>query len=214
MPFDNLLLDRDGPVGTITVNRPQVRNALDTATIDELRRAVLELKHDDRVRAVMLTGAGEKAFVAGADITQLSRSRPGGGEGLRAGRTARLRPDREPGQAGDRRGQRLRARRRLRAGDGLHVPDGGRHGAARAARGQARAHPRLRRHAAPAATGRQGTGAGPVPDRAARSTPRRRLRIGLVHRVVPAAELLARPGRWPASWRSWRPSPCGPRWTR
>ncbi|RPJ73631.1 MAG: enoyl-CoA hydratase [Acidobacteria bacterium] len=72
MPSDNLLLDRDGPVGTITVNRPHVRNALDTATLDELRRAVLELKHDDRVRAVVLTGAGDKAFVAGADIKQLT----------------------------------------------------------------------------------------------------------------------------------------------
>jgi enoyl-CoA hydratase len=72
MPSDNLLLDRDGPVGTLTVNRPQVRNALDTATIDELRRAVLELKHDDRIRAVVLTGAGDRAFVAGADIRQLT----------------------------------------------------------------------------------------------------------------------------------------------
>jgi len=72
MPSDNLLLDRDGPVGIVTVNRPQVRNALDTATIDELRRAALALKHDDRVRAVVMTGAGDTAFVAGADIRQLT----------------------------------------------------------------------------------------------------------------------------------------------
>ena len=72
MPSDNLLLHRDGPIGTLTINRPQVRNALDTATMDDLRRAVLELKHDDRVRAVVVTGAGDKAFVAGADINQLT----------------------------------------------------------------------------------------------------------------------------------------------
>jgi enoyl-CoA hydratase len=80
MPSDNLLLDRDGPIGTVTVNRPQVRNALDTATIDELRRAVLELKHDDRVRALVITGAGDKAFVAGADIKQLTDLDPAAGK--------------------------------------------------------------------------------------------------------------------------------------
>jgi enoyl-CoA hydratase len=72
MAFDNLLVDRDGPVAIVTINRPKVLNALDIATLDELRRAVLDLQHDPGVRVVIITGAGEKAFVAGADINELA----------------------------------------------------------------------------------------------------------------------------------------------
>jgi enoyl-CoA hydratase len=76
MTFDNLLLERDGAVAVLTINRPKVLNALNTPTVDELRRAVLELKHDIDVRAIIITGAGEKAFVAGADINELAVQRP------------------------------------------------------------------------------------------------------------------------------------------
>ncbi|HEY7171729.1 MAG TPA: enoyl-CoA hydratase-related protein [Vicinamibacterales bacterium] len=76
MPFENLLLDRDGLVATITINRPKVLNALNAPTLDELRRAILELKSDDGVRAIVLTGAGEKSFVAGADINELAVQSP------------------------------------------------------------------------------------------------------------------------------------------
>ena len=79
MPFDNLLVDRDGAVAIVTINRPRVLNALNTQTLDELRRAVLELKHDDGVRAIIVTGAGDKAFVAGADINELAVLSPVGG---------------------------------------------------------------------------------------------------------------------------------------
>ena len=72
MPFDNLLIDRDQGVAILTINRPKVLNALNTQTLDELRRAMLELQHDELVRAIVVTGAGEKAFVAGADINELS----------------------------------------------------------------------------------------------------------------------------------------------
>jgi enoyl-CoA hydratase len=72
MPFDNLIVEQDNRVAVITINRPKVLNALDTATLDELRRALLDLKHDETVRVVIITGAGEKAFVAGADINELA----------------------------------------------------------------------------------------------------------------------------------------------
>jgi enoyl-CoA hydratase len=72
MPYDNLLLERDGAVVVLTINRPNVLNALDAPTLDALRRAALELKHDDAVRVVILTGSGEKSFVAGADINELA----------------------------------------------------------------------------------------------------------------------------------------------
>ena len=72
MAFDNLLIERDGGVATITINRPKVLNALNVATLDDLRHAVLECKRDNEIRSILLTGAGEKAFVAGADITELA----------------------------------------------------------------------------------------------------------------------------------------------
>jgi enoyl-CoA hydratase len=76
MSFENLLIERDGAVAILTLNRPKVLNALNTQTLDELRRAILELKHDEGVRAVVLTGAGEKSFVAGADINELATQTP------------------------------------------------------------------------------------------------------------------------------------------
>jgi enoyl-CoA hydratase len=79
MPFDNLLVERDGPVALVTINRPRVLNALNTQTLDELRRAALELTQDDSVRAIVVTGAGDKAFVAGADINELAVLSPTAG---------------------------------------------------------------------------------------------------------------------------------------
>ena len=76
MTFDTIVLERDGAVATITINRPKVLNALNSRTLDELRRAVLDLKQDAEVRVVILTGAGEKSFVAGADINELAVQTP------------------------------------------------------------------------------------------------------------------------------------------
>jgi enoyl-CoA hydratase len=82
MTYQTLLLERDGAIATLTINRPAVLNALNAATMDELRRALLELRHDDAVRVVIVTGAGEKAFVAGADIKELSGQTPVEGQQL------------------------------------------------------------------------------------------------------------------------------------
>ena len=82
--FDNLLLEREGAVAVVTINRPQVLNALNSSTIDDLRRAALALKHDAAVRAIVITGAGEKSFVAGADINELAVSSSGAGQGAHA----------------------------------------------------------------------------------------------------------------------------------
>jgi enoyl-CoA hydratase/carnithine racemase len=79
MTVENLLIDRDGGVAVVTVNRPKVLNALNTQTLDELRRTILELKHDETVRVVIVTGAGEKSFIAGADINELAVQSPTSG---------------------------------------------------------------------------------------------------------------------------------------
>ncbi|MGH9142002.1 MAG: enoyl-CoA hydratase-related protein [Vicinamibacterales bacterium] len=79
MAFGNLLIERDEATAIVTINRPKVLNALNAQTLDELRRAVLDLKQDDSVRVLILTGAGEKAFVAGADINELAVQTPTGG---------------------------------------------------------------------------------------------------------------------------------------
>ena len=82
MTYENLLVDRDAHVATVTFNRPKVLNAIDAQTLDALRRAVLDLQRDDDVRVIVLTGAGEKAFVAGADINELAVQTPTGGREL------------------------------------------------------------------------------------------------------------------------------------
>ena len=81
-PLENILVEREGAIATVTINRPKVLNALSTQTIDELRRAALSLKYDDAIRAVILTGAGDKAFVAGADINELAAQTPTSGREL------------------------------------------------------------------------------------------------------------------------------------
>src|SRR5687767_13420642 len=76
MNLENLLVERDGAVATVTINRPKVLNALNAQTLDELRRTILELKRDDGVRVVIITGAGERSFIAGADINELAVQTP------------------------------------------------------------------------------------------------------------------------------------------
>ena len=77
--LENILLETTGGIATITINRPKVLNALNGQTLEELRRTILALRRDDGVRCVVVTGAGEKAFIAGADINELSVQTPVGG---------------------------------------------------------------------------------------------------------------------------------------
>lgn len=68
-----------GAIAVITVNRPDKLNALNAETVSELHEAARRAAADDAIRAVILTGAGEKSFVAGADIAELAKMSPLGG---------------------------------------------------------------------------------------------------------------------------------------
>ncbi|HEY5163934.1 MAG TPA: enoyl-CoA hydratase-related protein [Terriglobales bacterium] len=70
--FENITYEKMGALAYVTVNRPKVLNALNMATMEELRTAFHAIKSDAEVRVVILTGAGEKAFVAGAEIGELA----------------------------------------------------------------------------------------------------------------------------------------------
>jgi enoyl-CoA hydratase len=80
MSFETLLVERDGAVALVTINRPKVLNALNRRTLDELDDVMRELGGDAAVRAIVLTGAGERAFVAGADINELAALGPVDGQ--------------------------------------------------------------------------------------------------------------------------------------
>jgi enoyl-CoA hydratase len=69
--FQHIKIEKSEFVGTIIIDRQEVRNALNKATVDELQMAVRELEEDPKLRIIIITGAGEKAFVAGADIKEL-----------------------------------------------------------------------------------------------------------------------------------------------
>jgi enoyl-CoA hydratase len=80
MTFDNLLIERDDAVAIVTFNRPKVLNALNGQTLAELSAAMAAFKADAGVRAIVITGAGEKSFVAGADINELAVLSPVAGK--------------------------------------------------------------------------------------------------------------------------------------
>ena len=71
MAYENLLLERDGAVAIVTINRPKALNALDPTTLTELLQCTEELAADRSVRSMVVTGAGERAFGAGADIAAM-----------------------------------------------------------------------------------------------------------------------------------------------
>jgi enoyl-CoA hydratase len=72
MPYTNLLIQDEGAIRVLIINRPEQLNALNRATIDELDRALSEAEADKDVRGLIITGSGAKAFVAGADIKEFA----------------------------------------------------------------------------------------------------------------------------------------------
>jgi enoyl-CoA hydratase len=76
MAHETLIVEREGPVLLITVNRPKAMNALSRAVLDELSRVLDEAADNREVRCLIVTGTGDRAFVAGADISELSALTP------------------------------------------------------------------------------------------------------------------------------------------
>jgi enoyl-CoA hydratase/carnithine racemase len=74
MNFENILYEKKGAIAYVTVNRPKVLNALNMATMEELRAAFTAIKDDREIRVTIMTGAGGKAFIAGADIGELAKN--------------------------------------------------------------------------------------------------------------------------------------------
>jgi enoyl-CoA hydratase len=72
--LENVLYETKGAIAYVTINRPQVLNALNGATWSDLRKAFETARDDAEIRGIIVTGAGHKAFVAGADITELAKT--------------------------------------------------------------------------------------------------------------------------------------------
>ena len=76
MNYQNLLYEKKQGIAWITFNRPKVLNALNRKAVEELREVLLDARDDPAVRVLLLTGAGEKSFIAGADIAELAERTP------------------------------------------------------------------------------------------------------------------------------------------
>ena len=71
MELENVILEKEGHLAIVTINRPKALNALNSATLKDLNTVLDDLEKDNNIYAVILTGAGEKSFVAGADIAEM-----------------------------------------------------------------------------------------------------------------------------------------------
>jgi enoyl-CoA hydratase len=76
MVYKNIIVEKKESIATIKINRPQALNSLNKDTLIELRKVVDELEKDNKIKVVILTGEGDKAFIAGADIKQMSGLEP------------------------------------------------------------------------------------------------------------------------------------------
>ena len=102
----NVLLEKKGNIAVATINRPKALNALNSAVVADLDEMIGQIMADEEIRALVITGSGEKAFVAGADIGEMSTLTKAEGEAFgKLGNDVFRRLER--------RGQRLRAGRRL-----------------------------------------------------------------------------------------------------
>lgn len=72
MNYNNILIEKENGIAVITINRPEKLNALNKATIEELHHGFGSLEKDTEVKVILITGSGEKAFVAGADISEFA----------------------------------------------------------------------------------------------------------------------------------------------
>lgn len=76
MTWNNLILEKDGSVAVLTINRPKVLNSLNDDTVHELGEAMGKLERDDEVAVIIITGAGDRAFVAGGDVAFMQNLSP------------------------------------------------------------------------------------------------------------------------------------------
>ena len=118
--LETILYAKKGAIAYVTLNRPKVLNALNKRTWEDLKAAFEDAQDDDAVRGVILTGAGDKAFIAGADISELAQISAVEAEKSSTFGQEVLNLDRESRQARDRSGEWLRAWWRMRNSDGVH----------------------------------------------------------------------------------------------
>lgn len=76
MEYKNILLSAEGEIGILTINRPKALNALNIETLQDIQMGIREVKENPALRVLILTGAGDKAFVAGADISEMRGMNP------------------------------------------------------------------------------------------------------------------------------------------
>ena len=76
MPYEHILVEREAPIAIVTINRPAKLNALNWTLVGEVADALEALDADDAIRCIVLTGAGDRAFAAGADIAEMSDKSP------------------------------------------------------------------------------------------------------------------------------------------
>ena len=123
--YTNLLVEKNGQIAEITINRPKQLNALNKDTIAELHEALKAADEDAGVGVIILTGSGEKAFVAGADIKEFADfSIAQGGELAQNGQKILFRFHRELIDSCNCCCERLRSWRRLGVGNGFSHPCG------------------------------------------------------------------------------------------
>ena len=186
--LEHLLLERANGVAVLTVNRPKVLNALNTPTLEELRRTTLAIKADDDVRAIILTGGGEKSFIAGADINELAVQSPTGGRehAMRGQHVIDLIEHLGKPVIAAINGYALGGGCEVAMACTLRLAADT---ANRPARDQSRHHPGICRNTAPDSARRAGPRAGDAADRGSISAQEAH-RLGLVNRVVPMADLM------------------------